>query len=241
VKLAVRLTLGIAIAIACGAGGFLAYDRVDDSKSTLTPITAAQATPPPAEVTNAEPPAEREIVRTVPDVALADRAGTVRKLSEWQGQPVLINFWATWCGPCRKEIPLLKSLRAARKADRLEVIGIAVDEREAVLKYAQEIGIDYPILIGEQEGMQAANAFGVPLVFPFTVFADRQGRIVTVKIGELHADEADFILDQVRELDAGKAALPVVQEQISTKLGELAAERARKATPKAPATPANPA
>jgi thiol-disulfide isomerase/thioredoxin len=239
VKTGVRVALGIAIAVACGAGGFPAYDRGAADKPSLTATPADEAPTPPPEVTNTEPPAERQVAQTVPDVSLADRAGTQRSLSEWKGQPVLINFWATWCAPCRKEIPLLKSLRQARKADRVEVIGIAVDERDAVLKYAQEIGIDYPILIGEKEGMEAASAFGVPLVFPFTVFADSQGRIVTLKIGELHADEADYILDRVRELDAGKAALPAVQEAISTKLADLAAERARNANPKATAAPAD--
>ncbi len=226
-----RIALAIAIAVACGAGGFLAYERLGADKSSLTPIPEGEPAPvPPPEAAAAEDaPAEQPVADAVPDVSLADRAGVQRKLSDWKGQPVLINFWATWCAPCRKEIPLLKELRQTRKADRFEVIGIAVDERDAVLKYAEEIGIDYPILIGEADGMKAAHAFGVPLVFPFSVFADRQGRIVTVKIGELHKDEAEFILDRVRDLDSGKAQLPAVQEQSSAKLAELAAARARKA------------
>jgi thiol-disulfide isomerase/thioredoxin len=239
-----RIALAIAIAVACGAGGFLAYNHLGPEHASLTPIPEGEPAPvPPPEVAAAaeEAPAEQPVADMVPDVSLADRAGVQRKLSDWKGQPVLINFWATWCAPCRKEIPLLKELRQTRKADRFEVIGIAVDERDAVLKYAQEIGIDYPILIGEADGMKAANAFGVPLVFPFSVFADRQGRIVTVKIGELHKDEAEFILDRVRELDGGKAQLPAVQEQISTKLAELAAERARKVDPKHADKGANPA
>ncbi len=224
-----RIALAVAIAVACGAGGFLAYNHVGAEKAPLTAVPEGEPAPvPPPEAAAGAAPAEQLVAETVPDVSLADRTGVQRKLSDWKGQPVLINFWATWCAPCRKEIPLLKELREARKADQFEVIGIAVDEREAVLKYAQEIGIDYPILIGEADGMKAANAFGVPLVFPFSVFADRQGRIVTVKIGELHKDEAEFILDRVRELDSGKAQLPVVQEQISARLAELAAQRARK-------------
>jgi thiol-disulfide isomerase/thioredoxin len=236
-----RIALATAIVVACGAGGFLVYERNHQNDSTLTPVPAGEAPTPPPEVAQTDAPEERQVADTVPDVSLADRTGRQRKLSEWKGQPVLINFWATWCAPCRKEIPLLKQLRQARKADRVEVIGIAVDERPAVLKYAADIGIDYPILIGEKEGMEAASAFGVPLVFPFTVFADSQGRIVTVKIGELHGDEAYFILDQVRALDAGQAALPEVQEAISSKLAELAAERARKAAAKGSERAGNPA
>ena len=81
-------------------------------------------------------------------------------------------------------------------ADGLEIVGIAVDFRDAVQKYAREMGIDYPVLIGEQDGLDAIAAFGMDTVFPFSVFADSQGRIVTLKVGELHADEARFILDR---------------------------------------------
>jgi hypothetical protein len=97
----------------------------------------------------------------------------------------MINFWATWCSPCRREIPLLKTLRHERAGDGLEIVGIAVDFREAVQKYAREMGIDYPVLVGEQDALEAIAAFGMDTVFPFTVFADRQGRIVTLKIGEM--------------------------------------------------------
>jgi hypothetical protein len=96
-----------------------------------------------------------------------------------------------------------------------------------VLKYAEEIGLEYPLLIGEQDGLEAAAAFGVEPLFPFSVFSDRQGRIVAVRIGELHADEAAFILDRVREVGANRLELPAAQQQIAEKLRELAALRAQ--------------
>lgn len=98
-----------------------------------------------------------------------------------------------------------------------------------MLKYAAEIGLDYPLLIGEQDGLDAAAAFGVDPVLPFSVFSDSKGRIVAVRIGELHADEAAFILARVQEVDAGRIALPVAQQQIAEKLRELAAIRAKSA------------
>ncbi len=94
-------------------------------------------------------------------------------------------------------------------------------------KYANEIGIDYPILMGEQEGYEAAERFGVALVLPFSVFADSQGRIVTLKIGELHADEAAFILDRVRDVDANRVPLDDARRQIADKLARLRDTRAR--------------
>jgi thiol-disulfide isomerase/thioredoxin len=177
-------------------------------------------------------PRRPPIPETVPAISLPDRDGTRRSLASWKGQPVLINFWATWCGPCRDEIPLLKTLRTARKQDRLEVIGIAIDQREPVLKYARDIGIDYPILIGEKEGYAAAEAFGVALVLPFSVFADSQGRIVTVKIGELHANEAEFILDRVRDVDRRRLELAAARQQIADQLRSFAVERGKGAAHK---------
>jgi hypothetical protein len=97
-----------------------------------------------------------------------------------------------------------------------------------VLKYAADIGMDYPILIGEQDGYEAAERFGVALVLPFSVFADSQGRIVTLKIGELHANEAAFILDRVRDVDANRVPLADARREIADKLRDFATERARQ-------------
>jgi thiol-disulfide isomerase/thioredoxin len=214
------LLLGIA-----GAAGFWAF-------RTLMASHVPPAQPAPAAATAKAPDVEpgaaapRRIPEALPDVSLPDREGRPRKLSEWADRPLLINFWATWCAPCRREIPLLKRLRTERREQGLEVIGIAVDVRESVLAYANDIGLDYPLLIGEQEGFDAAAAFGMDLVLPFSVFSDRSGRIVTLKVGELHADEADFILDTVRDLDAGRVDLPGARQRIAERLRTLAADRA---------------
>jgi thiol-disulfide isomerase/thioredoxin len=199
-------------------------------KEAPAPVAAtALNSPPPASADSEEAPPKPAIPETLPDITLPDRTGAQKSLASWKGQPVIVNFWATWCGPCRDEIPLLKSLRKERAADRLEIIGIAIDERQAVLKYATEIGIDYPILIGEQDGYEAAERFGVALVLPFSVFADSQGRIVTLKVGELHADEAAFILDRVRDVDASRVPLDAARREIADKLRDFAAERGRQA------------
>jgi hypothetical protein len=123
---------------------------------------------------------------------------------------------------------LLKTLRRERAADGVEVVGIAVDFRDAVQHYAREIGIDYPVLVGEQDGLDAIAAFGMDTVFPFTVFADRQGRIVTLKIGELHADEGRLILDVVKSVDQGQIDLVLAKQEIADGTAALAANRARQ-------------
>ena len=158
---------------------------------------------------------------------MPDTGGVTHQLSEWKGRPLMVNFWATWCDPCRREIPLLKSLRRERSGESLEIVGIAVDFQDAVVQYAKSIGIDYPVLIGEKEGLAAIDALGMETVFPFTVFADKEGRILTVKVGELHRDEASVILDALRDVDSGKTDLAAARQRVSAGLANLAAEPAR--------------
>src|SRR5688572_8545165 len=150
-----------------------------------------------------------------PDVTLADRDGQLRSLSEWDGKPLVINFWATWCAPCRREIPMLNALAAEEAAAGVEVIGIAIDFREDVLRYLEKMPIHYTVLIGEQDGMAAARAFGMESIgLPFTAFTDRQGRIVTIHVGELHRDQAAVILSAVRAVDAGTIDLAAARARI---------------------------
>jgi thiol-disulfide isomerase/thioredoxin len=186
-------------------GFFVAHlARVARTQGVVDP----SPTPPPAAVTeqsqqdgagDGRSTAQRAIPTDLPNISLADPGGVKHSLSEWKGRPLLINFWATWCAPCRREIPLLKTLRQERAADGLEVVGIAVDFRDAVQHYSREMGIDYPVLVGEQDGLDAIAAFGMDTVFPFSVFTDRKGRIVALKVSELHADEAPFFENSSRK------------------------------------------
>jgi thiol-disulfide isomerase/thioredoxin len=230
-----RVPLAIAIICIGGASGFFVAHlaRVARTQGVVDP----SPTPPPAAVIeqsqqdgtdDGRSVAPRAIPTDIPNISLADPGGVKHALSEWKGRPLLINFWATWCAPCRREIPLLKTLRHERAADGVEVVGIAVDFRDAVQHYARDMGIDYPVLVGEQDGLDAIAAFGMDTVFPFTVFADRRGRIVTLKIGELHSDEARFILDRVKGIDAGRLDLTAAKKEIADGIAALGAERAKR-------------
>jgi thiol-disulfide isomerase/thioredoxin len=229
-----RVPLAAAIIFLGGAAGFLAA-HLGRLARTQGVVDTSPTAPPPAlaeEQSRSEDSQQsrptKPIPTKVPDISLADADGVKHKLSEWKGRPLLINFWATWCAPCRREIPLLKTLRRERTADGVEVVGIAVDFRDAVQHYAREIGIDYPVLVGEQDGLDAIAAFGMDTVFPFTVFADRQGRIVTLKVGELHADEGRLILDVVKRVDQGQIDLALAKQEIADGTAALAANRARQ-------------
>ena len=229
------VALAIALILAAGAGGFIAYRMTAMHASTLTPVqypgtVRSKPAPTAAEPDDSAPMAAKKIPDRLPEVDMPDTKGVLHKLSEWKGHPLMVNFWATWCDPCRREIPLLKSLRHERSGESLQIVGIAVDFKDAVVDYTQKIGIDYPVLIGEKDGISAIDAFGMDAVFPFTVFADTKGRIFTVKVGELHQDEAKVILDGLRDVDTGKADITAARQRIATEIAKLDDERARQSS-----------
>ena len=169
-----------------------------------------------------EPVRPAVIPERLPDVTLADRDGRPRALSDWAGRPLIVNFWATWCAPCRREIPMLNALAADPRYAGFEVIGIAIDFREEVQSYLQKMPIDYTVLIGEQDGMEAARAFGMESIgLPFTAFSDLQGRIVTIHIGELHQPQAEVILSAVQAIDAGELEMPAARDRIRDSLAQI--------------------
>jgi thiol-disulfide isomerase/thioredoxin len=229
----VKKSILITVSVAVLAGGiaFIAIRSFLAPKAPAAPTTEIAPLPGAPSAAAAEGQAAsiaRAIPEVLPDFTLATLEGPPRALSSFQQPSLIVNFWATWCAPCRREIPLLRQLRAERGARGVEVVGVAVDFREDVIKYANDIGLDYPLLIGEEDGVAAADLFGVSTAFPFTIFADGERRIVAVKIGELHADEAAFILDHVEKINAGTLAVDSARTVIRDEIKRLDALRAAK-------------
>jgi thiol-disulfide isomerase/thioredoxin len=161
--------------------------------------------PEPPQVPAASARAPAVIPERRPEVTLADRDGKPRSLSEWNGKPQVINFWATWCAPCRREIPMLNSLAADPDLAAFALIGIAIDFREDVLAFLKATPIRYPVLIGEQDGLEAVQKFGQgSLGFPFTVFTDQRQRIVLFHLGEIDQAKADVLLGVVAKVNRGE-------------------------------------
>jgi thiol-disulfide isomerase/thioredoxin len=212
------------VLLASAIAGFLAHRLTTSAPAARAKVAASKV---PAQSAPAGTPDSRThpIPEQLPPIALPDRHGATRRLTDWQGKPLLINFWATWCEPCRREIPLLKTLRREHSADGLEVVAIAIDHLDAVQQYAADHGIDYPVLIGEEGGLAAASAFGMEVVLPFSVFADHSGRVVALKVGELHRDEAELILQRVHDVDTGRLSLPAARTEISDGLRRLSVAR----------------
>jgi thiol-disulfide isomerase/thioredoxin len=228
VPVAARILVGVLVALSGVLAGFLAY-RSAQAPAALrvdAPVAPAAASTPDAADADRGVTA-RPIPDTLPALTLPNLAGQQQSLRDFLGHPLIINFWATWCAPCRREMPLLQQLRHLYHGDGLEIVGIAVDFRTAVVDYVRRQPVDYPLLIGEDAGLAAAEQFGMQTVLPFSVFADAGGRIVAVKVGELHRDEADYVLGAMRDLAAGRMSLPEVHAGIAQRLRELAIERAK--------------
>ena len=120
-----------------------------------------------------------------PDFALVDRAGQPGRISDFDGRPVLINFWATWCAPCVREMPLLQDLADAR-AETLTVLGIAIDDPAAVRQFLARLQIRYPNLLAGDQSDAIQPAYGNPgRMLPYSVMIDAQGIIRWTHLGEL--------------------------------------------------------
>ncbi len=220
-----RALLAGLVGLAGLAAGYLAYHL-------MQPRPALQVSGVPAldPATGADPPAPapaKPIPGEIPALELPDLEGSRHSLREYVGRPLILNFWATWCAPCRREIPLLTALLGQYGAEGLQVVGIAVDFRAAVQDYVHRTPIRYPLLIGEQDGLAAVSQFGMEAVLPFSVFADRRGRILALKAGELHPQEARAILGAMADEDGGRITLAAARERIRSELETLAVDRAK--------------
>jgi peroxiredoxin len=216
------------IVVAAGAAGYWAWRLTNPGVDGAVQKVAAS---PPTAVAPAVPAAESTkkptVPDTLPDITLANLDGKPTRLASFGGRPLMINFWATWCAPCRREIPLLNKIRVQRQAQNAEIVGVAVDFKEDVLKFLKKTPLSYPLLIGEEDGLQAAAAFGMGMAFPFSVFVDSQNRILTVKVGELHENEANFAFDRLKDIDNGVLTRDAAQQAIADAFRVMAAERAK--------------
>ncbi len=132
------------------------------------------------------------------EFALPDLKGKTHNIKEWNGSLILLNFWATWCPPCREEIPLLITLQQRYGARGLQVIGIAIDRIEAVSQYRQSMGIGYPILLGGYGAgdilAQYGNSKGV---LPYNVIITSQGKVISQKFGAYTSSELEPLIQSL--------------------------------------------
>jgi len=107
-------------------------------------------------------------------------------IKQWRGKVMVLNFWAPWCPPCREEMPDFIKLQDKHRERGLVFIGIALDEKIKVQAFVDEMGVNYPILLGEMDAVDLARKIGNRLGgLPFTVIIDRNGKIVASEVGGL--------------------------------------------------------
>jgi peroxiredoxin len=130
--------------------------------------------------TGAKPPAEL-IGLERPEFTLPDLAGQSHSVAEWDGRVLLINFWATWCAPCREEIPAFMAVRRQFQGKGFEIVGIAIDQPEFVTEYARDFAIPYPLLYGGEDAIAVGSLYGNRHgTLPYSVLIDAKGRIAHI-------------------------------------------------------------
>jgi thiol-disulfide isomerase/thioredoxin len=170
--------LAVGLALAAAALGFFGYRLYAGAAST------------------AERSSEETLRR--PDFTLQDLAGNPQAVSQWDGRVLVVNFWATWCEPCRREIPLLDTLQAEYRDRDVQFVGVAIDNVEDVRKFVETTPIGYTVLVGEQDAVDALAGFGAEMtVLPYTAFVARDGRVATLHAGEIQRAEAVRVLDEL--------------------------------------------
>ena len=129
------------------------------------------------------------------DFSLVNMKGEAVSIDEFRGGKTLINFWATWCRPCRKEMPMLNGVFLSQDPSDFSVVGIAIDKPEKVTQFVAELGIDFPIMVGQSEAYDVMKALGnEALTLPYTILIDEEGEVVWSKNTELKHSDMDEVL-----------------------------------------------
>ena len=154
----------LGLAVTSGAGGFY-FHQLTNNQDTTSPKSV--------EAVN--------LGDQRPTFSLPDLTGELQSIERWDGKILLINFWASWCPPCIREIPAFEAIYQDYRDDNLVVIGIAMDDVENIERFLSEVGVSYPIIHGQLEVSSLMRQLGNKVgALPYTVAIDSNGRFVAV-------------------------------------------------------------
>lgn len=169
VKIKKLLIYSMAAIVAIMAGFMLRAQLMGDSQTVLSSSSGQQG-------------AKAILAASLPDIQ-----GENQAISQWLGRVMVVNFWATWCTPCREEIPEFIEAQERLRNQGLVFVGIAIDQPEKVRSYSEELGINYPVLVGNLSTWSIAEAVGnQQSVLPYTVIINRAGEIVETYLGKVN-------------------------------------------------------
>lgn len=178
------LIMGLGLVLGLAAG-LLVFVGLPAWPTAETAAQGTPATPAPAPVVGAP----------APDFTLEDLDGNPVRLADQQGQVVLVNFWATWCGPCRLEMPELQARYDALKDQGFTVLAVNLDEpREDAALFAQDLSLSFPVLL--DPGATVNDLYRVR-AYPTTYFIDRDGNVDALHVGILSAAQLDDYLAEL--------------------------------------------
>lgn len=179
----------LVVALAAATIGFGLYQMWNPA-----PIAKPATLPPQSSATGSVDP----VGQARPEFILPDLENKPVSIRQWEGKVILLNFWATWCPPCREEIPAFMEVLKHYGNRGFEIVGIAVDDREAVLEFTKQLGVDYPQLIGDQNAVEIAERYGNRYgALPYSVLIDRQGIIRFSKPGEFPREQLEAQLESL--------------------------------------------
>ena len=164
--------------VASAVTGFFVYQMMQDEPSSN--ISGA--------------PDASNVSAAMQQFVLQDPDGREFRLSEWSGRPLIVNFWATWCAPCREEVPLLVELQKEYDDKGLVVLGLSMDfpeDLDVVKRYMNDQNINYPVLMAADDGHTIAGAFGANnFVLPVSIFVRADGTVTNAHTGLLEREDA---------------------------------------------------
>lgn len=176
-----RYALIAVVAIAAGTAGYLTNTSM---RATASANDAASGS-----------------AETLYAITLPDTEGTEQTLAQWRGSVIVVNFWATWCPPCIKEIPEFSAVSRKYADAPVQFVGISIDTLENVKSFDEKFDVPYPLLIGSSQTLGLAAEFGnTARALPFTVILDRQGRVQHVTLGTLNEKQLERKISALLDL-----------------------------------------